>query len=215
MPIRIISLDKFAGIFPKPKKDFFIVAIPLKLEDGYLNSKEELEVIGHLCQLQNPKKIFEIGTFKGLTTLILSMNSRDSAKIFTLDLPRQSVLKTKYQIDYMNKKYIKKRGIVLFEKTSYHEKIRRLYGDSATFNFQKFSGKIDFVFVDGCHTYEYAKNDTNKAFNILSKKGLIVWHDYGSEYWPESNKFFRELGRKKKLFHIKGTQFLVYKNFSR
>jgi predicted O-methyltransferase YrrM len=39
-------------------------------------------------------------------------------------------------------------------------------------------GKFDFIFIDGNHTFEYVKNDTEKAFQLLEKDGIIVWHDY-------------------------------------
>ena len=45
----------------------------------------ELAVICYLCNALEPKRIFEIGTFRGRTTLGMAMNM-DGGEIFTLDM---------------------------------------------------------------------------------------------------------------------------------
>ena len=163
MPIKTVNLNKLIKMYPKPNLNYSLALIPLKLKDGYLSSKKELEIMAHLCRLQNPKNIFEIGTFEGLTTLILAMNSKKNAKIFTLDIPPK-IPKSKYKINSMNYKYIKKRGKILFEGTIYQRKIKKLYGDSATFDYAPFRKKMDFVFIDGCY-WHYCPI-CNKTLNI-------------------------------------------------
>jgi polyphosphate kinase len=69
---------------------------------------------------------------------------------------------------------------------------------------------MDFIFVDGCHTYEYVKNDSERAFKMRSKRGIIVWHDYSS-WWPEVMKYLNELSREKNIFAIRGTSFAFFK----
>ena len=40
------------------------------------------------------------------------------------------------------------------------------------------------MFIDGSHQYEYCKNDTEKAFEMLSPQGVVLWHDYGKlRHW--------------------------------
>lgn len=34
------------------------------------------------------------------------------------------------------------------------------------------------MFIDGAHTYEYVKIDTDNALNLVNYNGYIVWHDY-------------------------------------
>jgi predicted O-methyltransferase YrrM len=51
-------------------------------------------------------------------------------------------------------------------------------GDSRTLDFSQF-GKVDLVFVDGDHTYEAVRHDTEMAFSVLrDQASVIVWHDY-------------------------------------
>ena len=37
---------------------------------------------------------------------------------------------------------------------------------------------MDLIFIDGGHTYELIKNDSELAFQMISKNGIIFWHDY-------------------------------------
>ena len=43
---------------------------------------------------------------------------------------------------------------------------------------------IDFVFIDGAHTYDYVLNDSRKAIDLLrGGKGIILWHDYADWFY--------------------------------
>ena len=46
------------------------------------------------------------------------------------------------------------------------------FGDTATYDFPV----AEFYFIDGAHTYEYARNDTEKALRSTGAKTLM-WHD--------------------------------------
>src|SRR5690349_4608970 len=46
----------------------------------------ESVTLGLLCAHLRPPRIFEIGTFKGLSTLTMAMNTPEDTEIFTLDL---------------------------------------------------------------------------------------------------------------------------------
>ena len=95
MPIRSISLDAFLKKFPKSKSDFSLVPLPSKLKWGELSLKYEYKVLAKLCHMQSPEKVFEFGTFEGLTTLLFAQNTDPDSMIYTLDLPRKEKLETK------------------------------------------------------------------------------------------------------------------------
>ena len=157
--------------------------------------------------------IFEIGTFDGRTTLNLALNSPDSCKIFTLDLPQDE--ETVFNVDVGEKHFIDKPESGMRYKqcnaglSNYTKKITQLMGDSAKFNFTPFEGKCSLVFVDGSHAYEYAIKDSDSAFRIIIKGGVIIWHDYG--VWQGVTDALEELEEKNNLGlkHIYGTS-LVY-----
>jgi hypothetical protein len=52
---------------------------------------------------------------------------------------------------------------------------------------------VDFVFVDGSHSYEYVLNDSRHALKLIRNgKGVILWHDYGT-FWKGVKKALDEL----------------------
>jgi len=67
------------------------------------------------------------------------------------------------------------------------------------------------VFVDGDHGYNYVRSDTENAFSMLSSKGVILWHDYGSK-WKDVTLFLRELAKErgKKIYHLQGTNLAIH-----
>jgi len=41
-----------------------------------------------------------------------------------------------------------------------------------------FNDKIDFLFIDGNHTYPYVKEDLESWYNFVVDGGFIILHDY-------------------------------------
>ena len=76
--------------------------------------------------------------------------------------------------------------------------------------------KIVFMFVDGSHSYEYRMSDSKLAYNLVRRGGYILWHDYGSPYWPDVTEALNELylGNRdfKSLQHIVGTSLCILQN---
>jgi predicted O-methyltransferase YrrM len=192
--------------------------IPIQVREltkEYANvSVLELVVIVKLIKHYEPKKLFEIGTFDGRTTLNMACNSSEQAEIYTLDLPKGQLRTTELPIDTRDKATFDE--IMTgsrFLGTDCEAKIVQLHGDSATFDFSPYQGDMDFVFIDGSHSYEYVINDSRQALKLLRNgKGIILWHDY-SAFWKGVMKALEELyltvNEFKGLKHIKETT-LVY-----
>jgi len=174
----------------------------------------ELACISNLIQQKSPQRIFEIGTFNGRTTLNMAYNSPESSKIYTLDLPKEALSSTKLPIGFNDKQYINKESSgTKFLKRNLN-KIVQLFGDSANFNFSSFLKKMDFIFIDGSHSYDYVLSDSKIAAKLLNTDGgIILWHDYDTNYWPGVTKALNELYAQDPYFqelkHIKSTS-LVY-----
>jgi predicted O-methyltransferase YrrM len=170
----------------------------------------ELMVITNLIQQYQPKRLFEIGTFDGRTTLNMAANCSPESKVYTLDLPKADLSSTGLTLDAGDAAYINKElSGERYSGTEYEGKITQLYGDSAKFDFSQWYGSIDFIFIDGSHAYDYVLNDTKEAFKLLNPKGqkVILWHDYGA--WDgvtkALNKLYATDGRFAGLRHVKGT----------
>ncbi|MGQ0657572.1 MAG: class I SAM-dependent methyltransferase [Chromatiales bacterium] len=184
----------------------------LKKVDGNVDLAE-LAVLNALCRTLKPKNIVEIGTFDGRTTLNLALNS--NAQVLTLDLPCNA--ETVFQVTAADEKYVNKPlPGARFSSPPNNSlpcvgRITQLYGDSGAFDFSPWYGKIDFVFLDGAHSYEYVASDTNIALRLRRpESGIIVWHDYG--VWPDVTRVLHELRKRMPwlpLVHIRDTSLVV------
>jgi Methyltransferase domain len=132
-----------------------------------------------IAKLTRPNVIFEIGTLRGSSALHFAMSS-PSAKIYTLDLP--SSVRPSLRTTIMDDTHVGHHEGVksyYFSGREEQERIHALFGDSSTFDFSRFVGQVDLFFVDGAHSYEYVRNDTEKALQCVRPGGVIAWHDYG------------------------------------
>lgn len=168
---------------------------------------EELAVIALVCRWLKPSLLFEFGTFNGRTTLNLAANSPDGAKVYTLDIPNpgQALLAAEQEdSDY----HLQKQSGSFFRDSALRDKIEQIWCDSARFDETNLRGQVDFVFVDGAHSFEYVRNDTTKALAMLRPGGAILWHDYCAWY-PGVSDYLHSLLPTYPLKHIEGTHLAI------
>ena len=137
----------------------------------------ELLVLSRLVRERQPRSLFEIGTFDGRTTLALAMNADYRRHRLHTRPPATRVHGSRHRA---RRTSVCRQAAVwrAFSSHRRRDKIRQLYGDSATFDFTRYAA--DFVFVDGSHAYEYVLSDSERALALLQgRAGTIVWHDYG------------------------------------
>jgi len=66
--------------------------------------------------------------------------------------------------------------------------IRHIKHNSHTYDYSKFKKGFDLIFVDGDHSYEGVKMDTQNVFKLLKNEdSIIVWHDGGTNF--EDNRW--------------------------
>ncbi|MGH8615900.1 MAG: class I SAM-dependent methyltransferase [Gammaproteobacteria bacterium] len=181
------------------------VALPYpQAADGNV-SLLELFVLARLARERSPAALFEIGTFNGRSAAAMAANTPDSATVFTLDLPPHHA--TRFQLLGSERAYVEKPSSgELLRNSPFESKVKQLYGDSAAFDFAPY--KVDFVFVDGSHAYEYVMSDSYRALSMLRDgRGLVLWHDYGE--WEGVTRALNELHERDLAFanlrHIDGT----------
>jgi predicted O-methyltransferase YrrM len=141
---------------------------------------EELASLLGLVKYSGAKKILEIGTFDGSTTLNLAANTPADAQIVTLDLPpnepNDPALATPKEYQNKTRKTVGEK----FRGSPFAKKITQVFGDSAAIDWSELPGPFDLIFIDGCHYYSYVAADTNNALKHIRPGGLIVWHDYSN-----------------------------------
>ncbi len=177
---------------------------------------EEILIINELVKRAQPRMLFEFGTFTGRTTLNLAACSPDDARVFTLDLKHEDLGKTKFAMYASEELYVNKPASgTSFAASPFARKITQLYGDSAAFDFSPWRNQIDFIFIDGAHTYEYVYNDTRHALELLRDgRGTIIWHDYlmVEGLTRALNELAAQEPRLRGMRHIEGTTMTIWQS---
>ena len=166
-------------------------------------------VLCALGALLASETIFEFGTFRGDTTWLLAHNL-PRAEVYTLDLAGPDATgSAELELTDAGEYFLDWDRGARFRDTPEAARITRLVGDSATFDFSPYRGKIDLVYVDASHSFSYVKSDTEAALAMLSPTGTIVWDDYThySGIW----KYLDDLaaGLDRPIFHLLGTRLAV------
>ncbi len=143
---------------------------------GMVLSSAEALSLALLTKNSSPRAILEIGTAAGGTTRLFALNAPD-AVIHTLDLPSNDPQMSMRGTD---PGFIRSRRVgVAFEGTPEAVRIVQHLGDSANFDFRSLGLRFDLAFIDGSHSYEYVRSDTQGVLSVMADNGLVFWHDFG------------------------------------
>lgn len=185
--------------------------------DGVYTPVEELAYLAILAKNIRPLNVFEFGTFRGRTALNFALNSSPECTIYTLDLPLDVRGSAQQRTNPADAVLIQKSDTGLFFRGRPEAgRIRQLYGDSLSFDFTPYHGKIDLVFIDGAHDYRTARSDTLNALKMITDRGFIVWHDFAN--YGDYNDVTRavlDLLPPSEIIQIDKTQLAVYRNSTR
>ena len=153
--------------------------------------KHEINRLLEILNDLNPRIILEIGTAGGGTLFLFTRIARPDATIISVDLPGGEFGGgyTKWKIPIYQSFTKRRQRIKLFREDSHSPKTFELVK-----NF--LDGKmIDFLFIDGDHTYEGVKKDFDMYSCLVKKGGIIAFHDIMeclpevgcevSKYWNE------------------------------
>jgi predicted O-methyltransferase YrrM len=160
---QVVSLARYRG-FPR-----FV-----GLFDIFLNQiDEEISQLVALLQRNNTTSVCEIGTAWGGTLVIWTAICDADATIISIDLPRALFgagypkLRTSFY-----RSFAKKGQNLFLLRTDSHilstlSEVKRILG----------SGGLDFLFIDGDHSYEGVKRDFDMYKSLLNRGGIIALHD--------------------------------------
>jgi hypothetical protein len=175
--------------------------------DGYLDDHQRL-MLAALARGLGARTFFEIGTNRGRTTWTVAHNNPE-LEAFTLDVPSSA---TELGLGADDQRFLRPEDACgeAFRHTPEGARITQLWGDSATFDFSPYAGRMDLVYVDGAHTYDYVKSDTENALRMLSPAGTIAWDDYGSNpgVYELVNEVAETLDRP--VYHVFGTRMAIH-----
>ena len=161
--------------------------------------KYEITKLLEILKDLTPKIILEIGTAGGGTLFLFTRIADSEASIVSIDLPGGA-----FGGGYTNWK------ILLYQSfTKRGQKIKLLRADShnpKTFDLFKKTldnRMVDFLFIDGDHTYEGVKRDFIMYSRLVRKGGMIAFHDIAehppgtkckvNEFWDENKNNYEYL----------------------
>ncbi|MGD0442481.1 MAG: class I SAM-dependent methyltransferase [Edaphobacter sp.] len=157
-----------------------------------------------------PKKIFETGTFRGVSSLTMALNAPD-ADLYTLDLPEDYSPADVETLSKGDKEWVRlsrtSTGFA-FRNHPAAKRIHQLQGNSLTFTPPAVLSNTDLCLIDGGHSYECVKADTETALQILSPNGVIVWDDY-AWFIDGVSQYLTELRNSLPLYRIAGSQLVI------
>jgi predicted O-methyltransferase YrrM len=181
-----------------------IIRLPGELHDGGGTKLEELVYLAAATRLLQPRKIFEIGTFKGRTTAVFALNAAE-ADILTLDLPPDHAPDASYLRS--DAELVRRRNPIEFiDRYGVGARCRQVLCDSKQFDPRPHAGTVDLAFIDGAHTLSYVRNDTEKTALMMAPGGLVFWHDYGGKGRMRGiTDYLHGLSRRFPVYRIPGT----------
>ncbi len=196
------------------KKNELSLNIPIHPLMGHMTWIELSLVIG-IIKSSEARSFLEIGTLDGLIVENILNNCLKIENVITIDLP-ESIHKhkgsgSKLFIDSINAEMINTFVIgERFLNNSRRNIVTQIRKDSAKLKLTDFKNKFDVILVDGSHTYDYCASDTELAKKLLSKKGIIIWHDFNKvKALVGVTEFLSEEARKKEfsLYWLKDREY--------
>lgn len=156
---------------------------------------QDVVMLLKLALCARPKRLLEIGSFRGYTALYLAQNSDPDARVVTVDrYPEHGEA---------------------YRQTTEASRIERRIGETSPALFSRDApASYDLIFIDADHTYEGVCRDTELALPLVSRGGYIAWHDYAN--WGYFNgyngvpEYLRELYGRLPLAHVAGSDLAVY-----
>jgi len=159
-----------------------------------IQKKGEMKTLIKILAQKKPKALLEIGTARGGTLFLLCKISHPDAIIFSIDLPEgqfggQTYPNWKVPLYQSFSKDGQK--LHLLRSNSHNPntflEIKRLLGNNT----------LDFLLIDGDHNYEGVKQDFEMYSPLVSKAGMIAFHDINDgpikkvggvrKFWKELN----------------------------
>jgi protein-L-isoaspartate O-methyltransferase len=177
-------------------------------------SIEEACKICLIVKFMKPKKILEIGTYNGMTTLQMALNAPSDCQVYTLDLDPETAKKAKLsELDRLVSQHFSAKfgsEVGSYFKNRNDLNIQQLLGDSTQFDYSTIGNDFDIIFIDAAHDYVSKKIDSENAFKLIKKGGIVIWHNYADVVCPNVTKYLADISDNYKIYHLRNTYLAIY-----
>jgi predicted O-methyltransferase YrrM len=178
-------------------------ASPAELVDISLNSpaiqsqqvRSEFLELAKMVKEQNCKYIMEIGTYRGGTLFVFSQLADPRATIISLDFHLTFFGKVRGVLQKsLLRKFVRNgKSLFLLRQNSHLPETLKVVRDILQ------GQELDFLFIDGDHSYEGVREDFMMYSPLVRKGGLIAFHDVAESGGSrEVNRLWEELKPKYK-----------------
>jgi len=190
LPYAFLKIKKFNQNSLDDLVDFCFYSVAGSIRPAQV--KDEILGLLKIVSRMKPRVILEIGTANGGTLFLFTRVALEDAIIISIDLPGGK----------FGGGYPKWKGILYRAFALPGQRIHLLRADShdrETLEQAKriLDGKeIDFLFIDGDHTYEGVKKDFEMYSPLVREGGIIAFHDivvHPPETGCEVSKFWGEI----------------------
>ena len=138
---------------------------------GMIQNRSEIVQAAEFFKNMNVRNFMEIGTDQGGTFAIWSKLSEDGKRI-SVDMPHGTYGVNSYDVSVRDK-YLKSLGsnVTMIHGDSHSDEIKNSVSSMLK------EGELDFLFIDGDHTYEGVKKDYEDYKKYVKDGGWIGFHD--------------------------------------
>ena len=147
-----------------------------------------------LVRLFEPRRVLELGSYRGFVARALAEHMPEGADLVTVD------------IDPTHGEAYRDMELPV--------NLDRRVGAISASMFEGDQGSYDFIFVDADHAYGSVKHDTEVALPLLKPTGVMVWHDYANwgAYTGQCGvpEFLVELAQRLPVAHLAGSNMAVH-----
>jgi len=150
----------------------------LKTIDGFLSAGTGNLLYSLAKQCNGMGVIVEIGTWKGKSTVCLAMGSLDGKKInvYTIDPHTGSSEHQKR----MGKIWTYDEFIANMKRLNLDRTVNPIVDTSENAS-KLFKEKVELIFIDGAHEYEYVEKDFKCWYPKMVDEGIMAFHDSDRE----------------------------------
>jgi len=165
------------------------LAVSRALGLGPTQADEEILRLAERVAAERPRVVVEIGTDEGGTLLLWTCVAADDALVVAIDARPLGLLGRLSAWAFLRRGFARGRQrVALLMGVDSHsprtlDRLRALLGDRP----------IDFLFIDGDHSYDGVKQDFEMYGALVRPGGLIALHDTIDGAEPEVVRFWNEL----------------------
>lgn len=193
------TFDHGLEIIAHDRLDERLQRLPVEVGGARSVDYSKALIVSRFCALLRPRRVLEIGTYRGGMTYHIARNTDAECRIWTLDLPASELLSladrmiaSDVDMAAMDKSRIGEEWRGRPESA----RITQLWGDSMKYDFTSLA-PLDLVYIDGSHAEPWVASDTENAFSLLSPNGAILWDDC---YWSDVQRVLGRFARREPIY---------------